>query len=233
MSIRRRKAKTGRRRTCKELNPWAKLPQLYVDYFDEHLESCRTEFDELMCYYKHYKLDELGDHYRSKLWKLTDKFITFCEKGHFKKTFQDRDVHIDRILAYYEWQRLMSHKSPKECRFIFQKAFADFLAVLQCRKLGIALPHNNCLLNIRTKLVKYWKAYFICKRENLTIEEYYVYKQRHLYMYDDVWVEYQLFFSKIEMALSACESPIYVGCHELPTKTYEDTEQEDTLLSEL
>jgi hypothetical protein len=144
--------------------------------------------------------------------------------------YQETDEHIERILAYYEWQKLMWHKSPKECRYIFQRAFSDFLVVLQCRKFGIGLPHDNCLLNIRTKFVKYWKAYFICKRNNLTYEEYYVYKEGHLYIYPDVAAEYEMYFRTIEYALSACAGAVYYGCERVERASDTPLFQEDTLL---
>ena len=214
MPIRFKQTKTGRRRTCRELNPWAKLPRDRVDLLEEHLSVCNTNHDLLMCYYKHDHMDELSPARVKHLYKLTADFIEFCDKGHFKRIHQTREDIMDRILAYYEWNKLMWHKSPKECRFIFQKAYSDFLAVLQCRKFGIALPNDTCLLNIRTKFVKYWKAYFICKRENMTWEEYYVYKEGHLYIYPDVAVEYEFYFAKIEWCLNNTVGAVYLGCEE-------------------
>lgn len=230
MTIRKKNTKTGRRRTCVELDPWATMPRVQIDMFDEHIVKCRTTHDILMCYYKHNLMDELSPARVKHLYSLTNVFITHCERGHFKRMHQTYDDHVDRILAYYEWQKLMWWKSPNECRFIYQKAFADFLAVLQCRKFGIALPHDNCLLNIRTKFVKYWKAYFICKRENLTWEEYYVYKEGHLFIYPDVAVEYELYFTKIEYALSKTIGAVYFGCEEHQKLVDESSEQLDPLL---
>lgn len=227
-----RKSKTGRRRNLEERDPWARLPKLKQDLFDEHIKVCQTDHDILMCYYKHNHMYELSSYRISQLFKLTSIFIKHCERGHFKKVYQLDVAHTERILAYYEWQKLMWHKSPKECRFIFQKAFPDFLAVLQCRFLGIGLPHNNCLLNIRTKFVQYWKAYFICKREKLSIEEYYVLREGHLYMYEDVLVEFELYFRYIEYAISACSSSLFNVQADVEKLASKPVFAEDPLLSE-
>jgi hypothetical protein len=228
----RLRRKTGRKRTLEERDPWAKLPQFRVDLLEEHLKLCHTEHDALMCYYKHNHMYELSSYKVNKLYRLTDIFINHCERGHFKKVYQLDIAHTERILAYYEWQKLMWHKSPKECRFIFQKAFPDFLAVLQCRFLGIGLPHDNCLLNIRTKFVEYWKAYFVCRRNNLSIEEYYVLREGHLYMYEDVLVEYELYFRMIENALSVCQSSLFNVQADVEKLGSVSVFSEDSLLSE-
>ena len=209
-------ARPGRKRDpLKEADPWSLLPTSvnHKALFDSHLVGSKTELDSLMCFYKHDKMKRLKRIHWDELYRLVSKFITYCELGNFKQ-FQTDEVHSIRIIAYYEWQRLMVHKSPKWCRFTFQKAFADFLAVLQCRQYGIALPHDSCLLNVKTKFIKYFKFYFIAKRKKLSIPEF-ITSYEQIRLHEDVLVEYEYYFRWVEQALLSCPSAVYYGCEQL------------------
>lgn len=204
------KRKTGRKRDLIESDPWARLPDLYECLLDEHVQDSKNNIDVLTAYYKHNELKHLHKSKHLQLWKLVNQLVSASERKHFGRLWQTQDAHLERVMAYYEWQKLMWHKAPRECRFIYQAAFPDFLVVLQCRQYGIGLPHDTCLLNIRTKFVKYFKDYFICLREGITYEDLYILKG-HKTLYEDVDREYAYYFAKIREALASCPSAVYQG----------------------
>jgi len=194
-----------------EADPWAQLPEVLPDnIFREHLSSCNNTFDYWMAFIKHGKINKLRRKQLDWLWNRTSTFISGCERKHFKM-FQPVDEHQTRMLAYYEYQKLMKHKSPKWCRYVFETAFADFLSVLQCRSFGIALPHGTCLLNSKTKFIKYWKYYFICKRNSLTIEEFIILYEKPVEVYPDVVREFKFYFTLVEQALQSVPGIVYYG----------------------
>lgn len=209
----------------KEADPWSRLPKvLPEDIFRQHLSSCNTTLDVLTTFVKHHRHNKLTGMQRDKLWQEVNTFITRCELSHFG-IFQTKEEHEIRVLAYYEWQMLMRHKTPKWCRYVFNTAFADFLCVLQCREYGIALPHNTCLLNVKTKFIRYFKYYFIAKRKNLDIEDFILLHEDLKELYDDVLTEYRYYFTLVEQALQHCPSAVYYGCDKLENVVVQDVLQ--------
>jgi hypothetical protein len=214
--------KRGKKRNpLVEADPWSLLPtSLPEGVFRTHLESCKTSFDILMTYYKHGHQKKLTNKQRALCWKLVNDFITHCELGHFAM-WQLSSEHDIRVMAYYEWQMLMKHKSAKYCRYVFQTAFADFLAVLQCREYGIALLHNNDLLNVKTKFIKYFKYYFMAQRKEMSIPEFIITHEKCEQLHQDIVTEYEFYFEMVRQALEACPSAVYYGCHNLKRKAFE------------
>ena len=215
--------KRGKKRTIEEYNPWERLaefdPELNESKHKQHAgTSYRYSLDNYCAWFQHGKLHKLSRAAQIDSWEQTAKFIGYKTRSHFKRMQFNEDYKTERILSYYEWALLWWDKNPPWIRFAFERNFAQIEAVLQCRRLGIALPHNSCLLNCKTKFIKYFVIYFICKRQNIDYETYFISTYGYKEMYPDVQLEYEFYLNRVESVVNAASyytSVGFYGSHEL------------------
>lgn len=176
ITLKQYKKKEKARLTIWEVQPYTPEEedvhyQMFWENQYHQFEKLKLEGDEYLIHCvqtRHHSHQEL-------VWEMLEKYIKQFERKHFGMVFQiDQEYHMDRILALYEFFEKFWYKTPRWCLFVFRRAFSEIEAVLQCRRYGIALPHNGCILNFRTKFIHYFVLKFKLDRQKLSFQDHFL-----------------------------------------------------------
>lgn len=218
--------KRGRKRVLADCDPWASLPIYTVEdndrVFKQHVGGYyKYPLDNFTPWIKHGKLRRLPKEAQEECWAKVQTLITYRSTRHFGRV-QSKTYQLDRILSFYEWSKIHWFRTPQWIRYSWECNFPGIEAVLQCRRWGIGLPHDNCLLNAKTKFIKYFIIYFVLKRDKISIEEHYISTaKKAVEMYPDVELEYVYYLNLVERALYATSSTSrFLGSEQLHNQTY-------------
>lgn len=102
---------------------------------------------------------------RDELWESVHKFVRRTELRHFRLLNQPEDFHMERILAFYELTKVRWNYSPGWICKAYMTAFSEIEALLQCRRLGIALDEDS-IMEYKKWYIKHFVEYFDFRRKN-------------------------------------------------------------------
>lgn len=191
-----------------ENDPWATMPTFRHDAIEDKLAREHTStpykysLDNYTAYIQHELLHTLPRLSQVAAWNQVSKLVWYRERTHFKRAYQsNREFTQDRVVAFYDWANLWWFKNPPWIRFSYEKNFAGIEAVLQCRRLGVGLPHDTCLLNAKTKWINYFVIMQTLERQQVSFYSYWTAKTGRVFVPKNVEEEFFYYEHQIKMAI--------------------------------
>jgi len=159
---------------------------------------------EIMC------RQEVSERKKRELWDLAYKYVLRHERKQFKMAYQvDEDRTLDRILGFYEFVQTQWFRTPKWLLFVWHAASSEIEAVFQLRRYGIALQHDGCIMNYRTRFIKFFVILQRIAKEGVTYEEYHI-RRYHKYPTTGALYQFQFYKNQVEMVLSRTPQAIEI-----------------------
>lgn len=139
------------------------LSKLYMSHL------CNFErgsiIERYLPFYQYRREKLLAQSERDELWEGVHKFVKRTERRHFKMMNQPQDFHMERILAFYELSKVRWNYSAGWICKAYMTGFSEIEALLQCRRLGIALDEDS-IMEYKKWYIKHFVEYFDYRRKH-------------------------------------------------------------------